>query len=538
MNIHRLAVACLLLSAAGPTPAADFLVDTTSDQLLSACTAAPVDCSLRGAITAANATTAEDRITFDIPAGDAGFQAATAHWRILVSSTALPAIAENLEIDGYTQPGAIENTLTPAQGGSNAVLKIELRNGLGNSVNGIDSFSNNFNVRLVLRGLAINSFNSQVLLGGAAAHRIEGCFLGTTIDGVAAATSVNSNRIGVRVQGPGPYLIGGLDPSSRNLISGDADGIAFFAASDGLRIQGNLIGTNAAGTQALSPRATGISIPEVRNLLIGGSDPAAANLISGNGFGGIRLSGGSSLLNGFTGTRILGNRIGTDWSGRRAIGNGLNPFSPSQTLPNVSLSRLERCDLQVGGQGPGEANLIAYAGDAGIAVSTCRDVEVQHNRFIGNRTVPIDLHLGGGFVGATPNDAGDGDTGGNRLQNYPEIVLPVDFAPVGGSSTTVRYRVDSSIANATYPLRIEFHRAGCGGGPVALLGSAMYLAADAQTEVESTLTAADGGNVLPLVAVAVDANGNVSEVGPVIGENIFQDGFGDAVPAATNTRCN
>ena len=167
--------------------AAIFEVDSTSDSLLSACTAAAADCSLRGAITAANATAAEDTIRFSIPSTDSGFQAATQHWRIDVSSAALPAIAEALIIDGYSQAGAMPNTNTPLQGGSNAILKIELRNSTGsNAVNGIDGTSNNFNLPLVVRGLAIHSFQSQIQLGGGLAQRVEGCFLGTTIDGTQA----------------------------------------------------------------------------------------------------------------------------------------------------------------------------------------------------------------------------------------------------------------------------------------------------------------------------------------------------------------
>ena len=63
--------------------AATFVVDTTVDATLSTCDANIVaDCSLRGAIAAANATSAADVINFDIPQSDVGFQPASSHWRI------------------------------------------------------------------------------------------------------------------------------------------------------------------------------------------------------------------------------------------------------------------------------------------------------------------------------------------------------------------------------------------------------------------------------------------------------------------------
>jgi hypothetical protein len=45
--------------------AAGYIVDTTSDSNLTACTATPGDCSLRGAINNANSSGAADTITFD-----------------------------------------------------------------------------------------------------------------------------------------------------------------------------------------------------------------------------------------------------------------------------------------------------------------------------------------------------------------------------------------------------------------------------------------------------------------------------------------
>lgn len=80
--------------------AATFEVDTTSDMSLSACNGAIAnDCSLRGALNAANATPVADDIVFNIPQADPGFQAATQHWRISVPDGAiLPSLVAPVEL--------------------------------------------------------------------------------------------------------------------------------------------------------------------------------------------------------------------------------------------------------------------------------------------------------------------------------------------------------------------------------------------------------------------------------------------------------
>jgi hypothetical protein len=486
--------------------------------------------SLRAAITSANATSEADIIHFNIPNTDPGFQTATQHWRIDVSSAALPRIDNDLIIDGYSQPGATPNTNTPAQGGSNAVLKIELRNTItGFTANGIDG-SSNFSPQLVVRGLAIHSFFAQVVLAGTTPQRVEGCFLGTTIDGTADANPSNNGQTGVSVQGNGAYRIGGLTPDTRNVIAGDGTGISFLSSANGVRIEGNLIGSNAAGTVGISPRAVGIAFNSSMNTIIGGTDPNARNLISGNGFEGLRLFGDASAT-----SKVIGNYFGTDWTGTRAIPNGTNPFSVTQPQPNVLIGGTT-CPLQLGGAAPGEANVFAFSPVAGVRIDRCTN-SAQRNRFLGN-AVALDNVNGGGFPGATPNDAGDPDTGGNRMQNFPVLSLPPEPFLNGGSSVNLSYLIDTLPANATYPITVEFYRSACGGGGSGVpLGSDSYVASNAGTSKTFTLSAADGGSILPLLALAIDAAGNASEFSPAQGEAIFRQDFEDVLGPETPGIC-
>ena len=137
-----------------------------------------------------------------------------------------------------------------------------------------------------------------------------------------------------------------------------------------------------------------------------------------------------------------------------------------------------------------------------------------------------------------PNAAGDADEGGNRLQNFAVLSLPGGLLPAGGNSVQIGLLVDTAIASAGYPLRVDFYRAACGGGSRQFLGSTSIAAMDAQLPRSFTLTPPDGGNVLPLTALVVDAAGNSSEFTPAQGETIFADGSEDQAGALAVGRCD
>src|SRR5207302_3060158 len=112
--------------------------------------------------------------------------------------------------------------------------------------------------------------------------------LGNTIGVDASGTRALRNTYGVYVTGGSNNLIGGLAPGAGNVISGNFTGVVIFISS-GTRLQGNLIGTDAAGTYAVG-NLTGIDIRGT-DTLIGGSAAGAGNLISGNLNIGVLISG-------------------------------------------------------------------------------------------------------------------------------------------------------------------------------------------------------------------------------------------------------
>ena len=115
---------------------------------------------------------------------------------------------------------------------------------------------------------------------------------------------------------PANNRIGGTAPAARNVISGNnGDGVAIDVDKHNNIIQGNHIGTNAAGTAAVPNTNAGIRIFSGDNT-VGGSAAGARNLISGNGNGGI------SFANTASGNIVEGNFIGTNVGGTAALGNG------------------------------------------------------------------------------------------------------------------------------------------------------------------------------------------------------------------------
>jgi CSLREA domain-containing protein len=517
MKPSPLFAAALLL--AGPAPAAEFSVDTTSDAALAACTAAPTDCSLRGAILAANAAPGADRIVFDLPPGDPGFIPASAHWRIEAQSS-MPNNAGDLEIDGYSQTGAAENTLAADAGGTNAVLRVELRNAGISSNIGIDAGSGDFSARMVLRGLAISRFASQVVLVGGGAHRVEGNFLGTDITGTAPSLTGNTGLgIGVRIQGEGPYRVGGDTPAARNLMSGLFSGVVSFAVPNGLRIAGNLIGTNAAGTAAIANRNYGIDLTSYRDVVIGGTTPGSRNIISGSELAAIQLGSGTAPA-AFPNVRVFGNLIGTDWTGTVPIPNGRNAPSPSQPQPTILLFSGGSCSAQIGGFAPGEANLIAHGGAQGVVVGVCTRASLAGNRFIGHRGLVIDNSSNSFGDGPTADDPGDADDGGNRKQNSP---VALDAVPSGNDTFTLDIRVDSAPGNASYPIRVDFYR-GRGGDLLEHVATRSITLTEAQSVVQVVLPlSALADDVVQMLAT--DAEGNTSEVERYALDAMYADGF-------------
>ncbi len=111
-------------------------------------------------------------------------------------------------------------------------------------------------------------------------------------------------------------LIGGSNLNARNLISGNGGAGLEILDGEGNTVQGNWLGVDSNGNAAAGNALDGIYLLDTSDNLVGGIAANEGNVVSGNGYVGVRIAGASSALN-----SLQGNRIGTNSAGTAAVGN-------------------------------------------------------------------------------------------------------------------------------------------------------------------------------------------------------------------------
>jgi CSLREA domain-containing protein/uncharacterized repeat protein (TIGR01451 family) len=359
-----------------------------------------------------------------------------------------------------------------------------------------------------VRGLIINRFAG--LTGGIGirlltngGNRIEGNQIGTN----AAGTAALSNQIGISISTPN-NTIGGTVPSARNIISGNrSNGIVISGSSaTGNRVQGNFIGTDVAGAGAVANALNGVEITDAPGNTIGGTTPEARNIISGNATAGIQIGGAQA-----TGNMVQGNFIGTSRDGVNRLGN---------TIHGVFIQNLASAN-SIGGPTSGSGNTIAFNGRAGVFVQSSSQPPptapfhptrnaILSNSIFSNGGLGIDL----GTEGVTPNDPGDGDTGANELQNSPML-----SSATSGTNPTIQGTLNSR-PTASFTLQFFANASaecdpGSGEGRM-LLGSLTVQtnASGNASFLASVPTPVSSGQ--SITATATDSNNNTSEFSPCV----------------------
>lgn len=484
-----------------------------------------------------------------------GFNIAGSGLHTIALAAPLPAISTDLTIDGFSQPGSVQNTNGPSQGGLTATPMIQI---VGTNGPGFyyECCAGTFRT-LTYQGLALHGFGTAIqgqnnTLTPKAQINVYGCFIGTAADGNALPAAGNSGSA-INL-GFDKGQVGGTQAWQRNLLSGN--GGAGVLASPGdpgttVVVEGNLIGTDAGGTLPI-PNGVSSNWPGVyiqgaaSNVRIGCtaagcSGAASRNVISGNHTFGISLApniGGAH----FSGLEIKGNYIGTDWTGA-PLPNGYPDDVNAVYGGGIQVSSNTNVTAAIiGGFGAGEPNRIAFNHGAGINGTNFFNGQFSYFENRGNEVHDnagpgqVNIAIGPIGVGGEPlaNDAGDLDGGSNGQQNFPEVYTaePVRGPNPGEVSMLVTYRVTSAAANALYPIRVDFHYA-VNGGTGLRIAHDDYQAAAGQGYVTVvlpvTLPVAGGGPWYafwgPLVATATNASGYSSEISPVIDDWIFSDGF-------------
>ncbi|MEM9530297.1 MAG: CSLREA domain-containing protein [Pseudomonadota bacterium] len=254
-------------------------------------------------------------------------------------------------------------------------------------------------------------------------NRVEGNHIGLDASGTLALP--NTNDAGVTVGNVSGNTIGGTDPGAGNVLSANRWGVGIRRFSDTADptednlVQGNLIGTNAAGTAAIGNSEQGVFIFDAPNNTIGGSTPAARNVVSGNGLVGDFAPYAGIQVFPFTGLDSSGNTIQGNYVGIDAAG--------SAALPNASAGVLiiSASATQVGGTAPGAGNVISGNASAGISIPSpgAANNVIQGNRIGTDATGAEALPNGGqgiylentenNLIGGTEAGAGNLVSGNN-----------------------------------------------------------------------------------------------------------------------------
>ena len=394
------------------------VVDTTSDRAdgdtssitaLLANKGADGFISLREAITAANNTAGTDTINFNITAAFVG----GAH-TIQVGNFAdgglgaLPTVTDAVIIDGTSEPnfattpiivldgtaaGASVDGLVLGSGSGGSTIRglvinqfggsgIELNRSDGNTIAGNfigTDVTGTLDLGNTASGLYIFSAKNNTIGGTTAADRnvisgnqssgilrqgsnganvIQGNYIGTDVTGTL---DLGNTQNGIALAGSGDLTIGGHVADAGNVISGNNfDGISIGAGANGVTIQGNYIGTNAAGTGAIANGDDGLSI-NADNTQIGGTTALARNLISGNTGDGIQITGDNNT--------VLGNAIGVDVSGNHGLNNNRQGI----------LVTFNADSNTIGDTLAGARNVISGNGEDGIRLDNATNTTIQGN---------------------------------------------------------------------------------------------------------------------------------------------------------------
>jgi hypothetical protein len=285
----------------------------------------------------------------------------------ITPASALPNITQPLTIDGYTQPGSSPNTNAVGLG-LNTVLMIEID---GTNVPNGFACLNVTASNVTIKGLVINrcSNSGPVQVDGTIYQNfvLEGSFISVNPAGTQALPRSSSS--GLRIEGDNAR-IGGTTPAARNLISHPgAPAITTSSGGENIVIQGNLIGTDITGaTIALGmPGST-----SARGIQLSSLSPVV---------GGVDPNAANVIAGGYdisirvinsagqsSNALIQGNYIGVDAAMTRTMSNG-----------NIGI-QVDGATPTIGGTAPGAGNVI---GGHGYGIFVDGGPVTIHGNFIG-----------------------------------------------------------------------------------------------------------------------------------------------------------
>ena len=431
--------------------------------------------------------------------------------------------------DGYTDLGERNviacNDRHPTEGNSYSNIRIEGPNSnytviSGNFI-GISAEGKAFAPNGGMRGIQAYNGVMGLIVGGASAYtrnvisghqhvgvefvelnnsRISGNYIGTDTLGYNAipngygGVQFWSNVINSTIGTDGD---GSNDALEGNLISGNKYGVVLVSGCNQNKISGNSIGTNIRSTAPIA-NAAGIYCWQSDYNTFGGLLPAQRNIISGNTDQGILFSGSSKL------NQVINNYIGLDQAGN-AMGNGSDGIRFTETSGNNT----------IGGTANGSGNSIQYNGGNGINALGGTGNSFRKNSIYNNAKLGIDLN----DDGVTQNELLDSDRGPNNLQNFPYITS-VAINASGVDLSGIMYGEPSTVYELEFYATPSMNPSGYGEGLLYLGTTIVSTDASATAVYALTLPATVSANAF-ITATATAPDKSTSE---------FSGPYEDALP--------
>jgi len=459
--------------------------------------------SLRQAIADANAAAAPPHnINFAIPGG--GVQT-------IALATVLPSITAPAIINGTSQTGFAGIPLIQLSGNNTVGNGLILAAGSGGST---------------VRGLIINGFTTAGISVESNGNTVSGNYIGLD----ATGTLPRPNGVfGIAIQ-PGftGNIIGGPNPGDRNVISGNTTfGVIIAGGSNS--VQGNFIGTNAAGTAAVANIGAGVVIQDATNNIVGGSTAAARNIISGNGTGAV-IAGTAAINN-----QLLGNYIGTDVSGTNAVANSVGVAVQGGANNNT-----------IGGSVTGAGNVISGNASSGISIVDNSSSNAVQANFIGLNAAGTALSNGAGVIidNALNNTIG-GNTAAVRNIISGNVGSGTSISGVGATGNTVRGNFigtntagTAAIANGGFGVAITEDATNNTIGGDSTAGEGNVISGNTSSGV--IINAGATGNFVRgnFIGVGTDGTTAVANNDPGVLVDSSNNAIGGAAPGLGNTIAN
>ncbi|WP_419189358.1 right-handed parallel beta-helix repeat-containing protein [Stieleria marina] len=419
----------------------------------------PSDLSLREAIALSNSTPGIETILFE-------FDGVGPH--VMNVASQLPTISAPVVINGTLTNGFIDAPII--QLNANGIVSdglristndvtikglsvtgfandgIEIREGAGHTI------ADNW-LGLDPAGVASgNRFGLKV--GNSTDNLIDGNVIsgntgtGVFVTSTAAENTFRLNKIGTDPIGdsPRPNVDAGMNVIGTgnfvvdNQFSGNGkQGLIIAGAAN--TVQGNLVGTDAAGSSALANGAFGILVQSDGNLIGGSSTEGQGNVISGNIRQGL-------LLNNADNNTVRGNLVGVDVTGTAAIAN-----------TSYGIYVLNSDGNEIGGSNLGDANIVSGNGGSGVAFARSNNNTLRDNNvgtdLTGQNAVPnnaIGVIL---LAGASDNLVVDNLISGNTASGLALIGIDTQNNTIDGNHIGFTEGFTDQLANGLFAVLVS-----------------------------------------------------------------------------------